>query len=123
MTEEELVADAEVLSRWEQHKFMVLVGLTIIIALILVMISLRLYDSSGVAQLDLSRPDYKSVREQASRTVDFTGFSSTGPIDKEVLDNFRALYDEQVKKATAVDSYGGDVMSDAALGLDVPPAQ
>ncbi len=123
MIEDELIADARVLSRWERHKFMVLVGLTIIISLFLVMVSLRLYGSSGAAQLDLSRPGYQSVREQASRPVDFTSFPSTGPLNKEALDKFRILYDEQVKEATAVDSYGGDVMSDTALGLNVPPAE
>ncbi len=123
MTEDEFIADARVLSRWEKHKFMVLVGFTIIIALFLVMVSLRLYSSSGAAQLDLSRPGYKSVREQAGRPVDFTSFPSTGQLNKEALDSFRSLYDEQVKEATAVDSYGGDVMSDATLGLNAPPAE
>jgi hypothetical protein len=123
VTEEELIADAQVLGRWEQHRFMVLVGLTIVVALILVMISLQLYNSSGVAQLDLSRPGYKSVRKEASHSNDFTSFPSTGPLDQDALDNFRKLYDDQVKEATTVDSFGGDVMSDTALGLDVPPAQ
>lgn len=123
MTEEELIAEAATLNRWEQHKFMILVGLTILIALFLVLIALQLYNSSGAAQLDLSRPGYQSVRKQASRTNDFTGFPSAGPLDKEALDTFRGLYDEQLKEATALDSFGGDVMSDTALGIDGPPAQ
>lgn len=119
MIEKELIASARTLSRWEQHKFMVLVGLTIIISLFLVMISLQLYNRSGAAQLDLSRPGYQSVREQAGRRVEFTGFPSTGPLSKEALDSFRSLYDVQVKEATSVNSFGGDVMSDAALNLTV----
>lgn len=124
MTEEELAIEAKGLSTWEQHKFMVLVGATILTALILVVISLHLYKSSGAAQLDLSRPGYESVREQASHTNDYNGYSSTGPLDKDALDSFRKLYDEQLKQATALDSFGGDVMSDTALGIDAPaPAQ
>lgn len=119
MTEEDLLADAKRLTPWQQHKFMVLVGLTIVISLFLVMIALNLYQSSGAAQLDLSRPGYESVRKQASRTSDFTGFPSTGPLDSEALGTFRTLYDEQVKKA-ALDSFGGDVMADGALGIDAP---
>lgn len=123
MTEEELIADARVLTRWERHKFMVLVGLTIMIALILVMISLHLYNSTGAVQLDLSRPGYQAVRKQASETVDITSYPSTGPLDKDALDAFRNLYNEQVKKVTSVDSFGGDVMSDTALGLDASSPQ
>jgi hypothetical protein len=120
MIERDFKVTTRALSRWEQHKFMVLVGLTIIISLFLVMVSLQLYRSSGAAQLDLSRPGYKSVQKEASRKVEFTGFPSTGPLDNEALANFRSLFDQQVKEATAVDSFGGDVMSDAALNLSVP---
>lgn len=118
MSEEELIAEAHHLSGWQQHKFMVLVGMTIIVALALVSVSLWLYNSSGAAQLDLSRPGYQDVRDQAKQSKDFTGFSSTGAIDKEALDEFRRLYDEQLEEATAVESFGGDVMSDEALGLN-----
>lgn len=121
MTEEDLLTDAKQLSRWQQHKFMVLVGLTIIVSLFLVMISLHLYRSSGAAQLDLSRPGYESIREQASHNNnDFTSFPQNGPLDKDAIDTFRSLYDEQLNRATALDSFGGEVMSEGALGLDAP---
>ena len=122
MTEEELVAEAQHLSGWQQHKFMVLVGLTIILSLMLVGVSLWLYNSSGAAQLDLSRPGYESVREQANQNKDFKGFSASGTIDEEALNEFRKMYEEQLKEATSVDSFGGNVMSDEALGIGVPTA-
>lgn len=120
MTEEELLVEAKELTRWQQHKFMVLVGITIVISLALVSASLRLYKTSGAAQLDLSRPEYESVRKQASHADDFNGFPSSGPLDAEAFGTFRSLYDDQMKKATAVDSFGGEVMSDSALGIDAP---
>ena len=119
MTEDELVKEARKLNRWERHKFMVLVIITIVISLFLVMISLRLYASSGAAQLDLSRPGYKSVRDQVSRPADVDYFPSTGSIDQEALNNFRVLYDKQAGEVTAHSSFGGDVMSDQALGFDL----
>lgn len=119
MREEELIAEAAHLNAWQQHKFMVLVGLTIVISLGLVTISLWLYNSSGAAQLDLSRPGYQSVRNQANLNSAFTEFPSSGTIDEQALDEFRTLYNEQLKEATTVESFGGDVMSDAALGIDV----
>lgn len=117
MTEEQLMAEAEYLDGWRQHKFMVLVGLTIVVSLMLVAVSLWLYNTSGAAQLDLSRPGYQSVRDKADQTNDFKGFSSSGVIDDEAIAEFRKLYDEQLLEATAVESFGGDVMSDVALGL------
>lgn len=117
MSEEQLVAEAEQLTGWRQHKFMVLVGFTIIISLLLVIVSLWLYNSSGAAQLDLSRPGYKEVRDKAKQASDFTGFPSSGAIDENSLEEFRKLYDDQLKEATTVESFGGTVLSDSALGI------
>lgn len=120
MSEEELVFEAQELSRWQQHKFMALVGLAIMTALILASISLYLYKSSGAVQLDLSRPGYESVRQQAGHSSEFAGYSSSGTIDKDALDSFRSMYDEKHKEVTTGDSFGGDVMSDTALGIALP---
>ncbi|HMI09428.1 MAG TPA: hypothetical protein VK497_03475 [Candidatus Saccharimonadales bacterium] len=123
MSEEQLVAEGATLSRWQQHRFMLLIGFTIIIALFLVGISLALYNSSGTAQLDLSRPGFQSVREQASQSNDFNSFPSTGTLDQSALNQFRTLYDKQVKQVTAVDGFSGDVMNDQALSIDTPTAE
>lgn len=122
MSDEQLESEAVALSRWEQHKFMLLVGITIVIALFLVGISLALYNSSGTAQLDLSRPGFQSVREQASKTDDFNSFPSTGNLDQSALNQFRTLYNKQVKQVTAVDEFGGGAMNDQALSIDAPTA-
>ncbi len=123
MSEEELIAEAEHLNAWQRHKFMVLVGLTIALSLVLVSVSLWLYNTSGAAQLDLSRPGYQSVRDQVGQDTDFEGYASSGVIDEAALDEFRKLYDEQLERATAVESFGGSVMSNEALGIDAPTAQ
>ncbi len=124
MSEEELRADAQQLGKWQQHKFMLLVGLTIALSLVLVSLSLWLYNTSGAAQLDLSRPGYQTVRDQVNQDKDFEGFAPSGTITKEALDEFKKKYDKQLKEATAVDSFGGAVMSDDTLGIGVAaPAQ
>lgn len=123
MSEEELVADAQHLTHWQQHKFMVLVGATIALSLVLVTVSMWLYNTSGAAQLDLSRPGYKEVRSQATHNGEFTAFPAAGPIDKNALDEFRKLYDKQLKEATAVDSFSGKVLSDESLGIEAPKEQ
>lgn len=120
MTEEELMHEASELGRWQQHRFMVLVAATIAASLLLVIVALWLYNTSGAAQLDLSRPGYQSVRDKIEHDNDFGEFSSSGEINDEVLEEFRTLYDKQLKEATTVESFGGNVMDDDSLGIDAP---
>ena len=63
----ELKHEARELTRWEKHRFMFMVAGVITISLILVTISMNLYNSNGAAQVDLSRPGFQSVRGQVSR--------------------------------------------------------
>lgn len=120
MREDQAIIDDHPLSPWQRHRFTVLIGSTILISLFLVSVALALYASSGAAQLDLSRPGYKSVRGQAVQSDSFAGFPASGSVDKDTIDQFRTLYDQQAKKATNVDSFGGDVMSDKSLSIDAP---
>jgi hypothetical protein len=121
MSEEPVVAGEHTLDRWARHRFMALVAITILISLFLVSVALALYASSGAAQLDLSRPGYQSVRDQAGRTTSFDSFPANGTLNKEAVDKFRKLYDQQAERATNVDSFGGAAMSEQTLSID-PPA-
>ena len=103
-----------------QHRFVILIVLTIVVSVFLVGVALALYASSGTAQLDLSRPGYVSVRDQAPRSNSFDGFSANGTLDKTAVDEFRTMYDAQAENATNVDSFAGDVMSDKSLSIDAP---
>lgn len=97
---------------------MMLIGGSIMIALLLVSISLALYASSGAEQLDLSRPGYAQIREQAERNDQFQGFKSSGDLDKTALEHFKRLYDEKMKEVNSVDAFGGDVLSPESLQID-----
>lgn len=122
MSEEDLVAEAHHLEGWEKHRFLVMVGVSIVVALMLVAVSMKLYESSGAAQLDLSRPGYEHVSEKVAQSDVFKGFPATGEINKKAIDEFSAMYAKRATQATNVDSFGGDVMSDAALSIDAPVA-
>jgi hypothetical protein len=39
-------------------------------------------------------------------------------MNKAALDQFRGLYTTRAAQATSIDSFGGSVMSDQALGID-----
>lgn len=120
MSEESPVINDHAPDRWARHRFMMLVTITILISLFLVSVALALYASSGAAQLDLTRPGYQSVRDQAGRETSFDGFSATGPINEKTMDEFRTLYDKQAEKATNVDSFAGNAMDEQTLSIDAP---
>ncbi len=107
------------LKGWRAHKFFVLVAATIVMSLILVMVAMAIYSSSGAAQLDLSRPGYQAVQAQADRNESVTAFPATGPLTRQDLDHFHDMYDSQAKQVLGYDSFGGTPMSDQALGLDM----
>jgi hypothetical protein len=109
---------------WGQHRLMLLVAMSILVALVLVGISMALYASSGAAQLDLSRPGYRDVSSQAvNENGNAKTFSATGDITTESLSEFNSLYETQSTKATAVDAFSGDPLSPDALELSAPVAE
>lgn len=121
MSEQEDIHTEEPQSYWSHHRFLLLIGISITIALVLVSISMTLYATSGAAQLDLSRPGYKSVISQAVSTDgDFGNYSSIGKLSQEAIDEFKALYDEQAAKAKTVDAFSGDPLDPDVLEISAP---
>jgi len=109
------------LSFWDQHRYLLLIAISIAIAMFLVGVSMALYTNSGAAQLDLSRPGYSAVTSQAVKNDnDFDNYSNSGALDKTSIDEFRTLYDRQATKAKAVDAFKGDPLDPAALELSLP---
>lgn len=104
-------------NRLAAHKLFVMVFGAVTLSLVFVAISLLIYARSDAARLDLSHPDYKPLRSQI--TVDrWQGYSAAGPIDTSSLDDFQEKYSERAERATGVDAFGGDVLSDQALGIE-----
>ena len=101
-----------------KHNFLIFFTASIIIAIITVTISMLLYNGSGAAQLDLSRPGYVGVRSQATTNKnDFDTFLSVGEINITVINDFNKLYNQQAQKIKAVDAFGGDPLSPDSLGI------
>lgn len=118
MSEEDLTREAHKLDFQSKYRFLVFIAIAVALAAFLVSVALALYNSSGAAQLDLSRPGYQSVREQAPRSTTYEGFPASGTLDTESLVEFRKLYKEKSKEAQAIDSFSGDVISDKALSIN-----
>lgn len=105
---------------WVQHRLMLLVIGTVAVALVLVSVSLVIYNLSGSAQLDLSRPGYKSVSDKVERQDNTNEYSAFGEVNKTTVTEFTKLYDEQAKKAKAVDAFNGDPLNPEVLEFGDP---
>lgn len=122
MDEHTVVTVTEERSFKDKHSFFLFITISILISSVVVVISMTMYNGSGAAQLDLSRPGYKDVRSQATANEgDFQNYSSSGSIDKDIIADFKSIYDRQAQKVKAVDAFGGDPLSPEALGISTPP--
>lgn len=83
-------------------------------------VSVIIYNSTGAAQLDLSRPGYRSVSGKVEKTDAIDTYSSSGPVNKDTVTEFMKLYDAQAQKAKAVDAFNGDPLNPEVLEFGVP---
>lgn len=102
---------------WQQYRFFALIALVVTVALFLVSVALSLYNSSGAAQVDLSRPGYESIRDQANQDKNDKSFDSTGTLDEDALKSFDSLYRNRAAKVVGVDSFDAAALSEESLQL------
>lgn len=104
-----------------KQRFIIMIAGSILITFLLVSISMAIYNGSGAAQLDLSRPGYKSVRAQLiTGDNNLQKFPSGGQITQSTIDDFKKIYAQQADKIKAADAFNGDPLSPEALGLISP---
>lgn len=106
-----MVAPVESKSFWPHHRLLIMIILVVIVAITMTIVSMVIYNQSGAAQLDLSRPGYKSVSSKVDREDEIDGFESTGSVTKDVIDDFTKLYNAQSEKAKSVDAFNGDPLN------------
>jgi len=80
-------------------------------------VALWLYRISGTAQLDLSRPEFNGVRQQAKVTED-DEFESSGTITRGTVNDFMKLFKARAEKIDAIKAFGPEPLSDQALSLE-----
>ena len=115
MAEPTILRPDEDMTFWDRHRFSLLLILVVLIALVLTVISMFAYNASGTAQLDLSRPGYQSVSDKVDKTDKITEYSAYGSVNKDTINEFTKLYDEQAAKAKAVDAFNGDPLNPDVL--------
>jgi len=115
----EYLPKEEELSFRDKHSFLIFISISIFLSITLVSISLAMYNSSGAAQLDLSRPGYVNVRSQAiSNDNSLKPFPSSGNLSQEDIDYFQEVYSIQAEKVTSVQAFGGDPLEPISLGIE-----
>lgn len=117
MSIDDLRSEAVAMSGWERHRFLVMIGGVVLVSFFMVSVAMSLYNSSGAAQLDLSRPGYQDVRNKAKRDTTSTTFPSTGTLDKSAMGEFKKMYAERTSKVTTVDSFDPVALSEESLQL------
>ena len=100
---------------WDKHRLSLLLILTVLIAFAMTIVSMFAYNASGTAQLDLSRPGYQSVSNKVDKTDKITEYSAFGSVNKDSINEFIKLYDEQAAKTKAVDAFNGDPLNPEIL--------
>ncbi|MDO4774077.1 MAG: hypothetical protein Q4A37_03060 [Candidatus Saccharibacteria bacterium] len=101
------------------HKLPVFIIGAITVAIVMVLISMKIYYASDAFRLDLSRPEHVPIREKIDRApASSDGFAADGDITEAVLDDFLQRYKKESEKATKVPVFGNDVLSNKQLGLE-----
>lgn len=104
----------------QKHSFFVFVTASILLSSTIVSISMTLYNISGAAQLDLSRPGYNAVRGQIEADDSaFQNFPANGPINSKIISNFILTYKNYSTKVKSFDAFGGDPLNSNELGIGV----
>lgn len=114
---EDLRNDAAEMTHWQRHRFFALIVGVIIVSFLLVMVALSLYNSSGAAQVDLSRPGYQSIQKEASRGTINDSFPSSGALDAKAFNEFDKLYSGHSKRVVGVNSFDPEALDASSLQL------
>lgn len=108
---------AHVVEIIQRHRLVYAVTGAIGIGLLLTVISMSLYISSGASRLDLSRPGYEKVRTQVTEDDGDESFSANGPMNESVVDDFQKLFTKHRDNLNASDDFDSTVIDDAQLRL------
>ena len=104
------------LTTMREHRFLVMICGVIAIAGVMVWIAMDMYNTSGAAQVDLSRPGFQEVRKQAARDAEPETYKTEGSITKQSLDEFKKMY-QQRRSKIADGTFDPNVLSVESLQL------
>lgn len=101
----------------DRHRIVYGIIAALLIAALLTAVSMALYVSSGASRLDLSRPGYERVRSETQREEREATFSSTGPMNSKVAEDFQARFNKHRDTLSKLDTYGTNALDDTELQI------
>lgn len=107
----------------ERHRIVYGIVAALIVAVFLTLISMALYISSGASRLDLSRPGYEKIRTEVRDNYDEKSFSSTGPINSEVINDFQERFTRHRDALKKLDTFDTNALDDTQLQIAPKNAQ
>lgn len=88
----------------------------VLLACVMTVISLRLYDLDDVSRLDVSLPIRENIRS-STKEDEVQQFGSTGVLDARALADFQALFTKNRSALDALGKFDGDSLSSDSLKI------
>lgn len=107
--------------RIERHRIIYGITAALLVAMLLTVVSMALYVSSGASRLDLSRPGYEHVRTEVRKSTDDDIFSATGPMNSKVADEFQAYFTRHRTSLSQLDTFDTSALDDSQLQIAPDP--
>lgn len=102
----------------DQHRLAMAITISISVAIIMTLVSMSLYYTSGAHVLDISRPGYEQARQAVQQPFHSDSFPQDGPINPEVIAEFKQIYDRNRQHLNKIDDFSNQkVMNDRSLRL------
>src|SRR5687767_965356 len=102
-----------------EKRFQVALSVAIAAALVLVAISMVLYQVTGYNKLDLSRPGFEKERQELAKAQPQKAYDTSSPITVDALDEFLTELSGRTNDIKIYSHFGDDSLGDEELGL--PP--
>lgn len=99
---------------FKDKQLLIVICAAIVIAFVMTVISLHLYNLDDVSRLDVSLPDSKNIRPVATED-ETTKFGPSGALDTNALTDFQTLYTKNRDDLNKLGTFGGDPLNPDAL--------
>ncbi len=106
-----------IFERIQRHTIIYGVIAALLIAILMTMVSMALYVSSGASRLDLSRPGYENIRAEVQSGREDNTFRANGPLNEAVYDDFQDRFTKRREVMQQLGDYRSTALNDRELQI------
>jgi|GEM_PF-3916985 len=99
-----------------ERQIILALAFAVVIALIMTVVSLKLYDLDDVSRLDVSLPNREGIRSSTDEET-LQRFDSSGVLDAQAIADFQALYSKNRAALDALGKFDSDALSTDSLKI------